>query len=57
MNPVHEMEPLHFKGKWRGSGSLNTTIYFSLNKLETTSLEYINSFKTCETYTDLFDLK
>ena len=42
--------------KWK-IYALNTTIYFSLNKLETTLLEYINSFKTCETYTDLFDLK
>ena len=36
--------------------ALNTTVYFSLNKLETTPLEYSNSFKTFETYTDLFNL-
>ena len=34
--------------------ALNTTIYFSLNKLETTPSEYSNSFKTFETYTDLY---
>ena len=22
INPVRELDPLHFKGKWRGSGSL-----------------------------------
>ena len=42
--------------KWK-IYALSTIIYFSLNKLETTPLEYINSFKTFETYTDLFNLK